>query len=152
METLDFKEAVTLFLDRTMSDLKNESEIPALNIVFPDSAFKLFEYIKEHPFEKDGSYVPPLYDRDIEKAKIENNSNPELPTINIHNTVKFFELLTDIINSWHDKKNKHWGSYGHRALFIQNIKRLFLRMSPNDMLNIESFLQRELSFIQEKIQ
>ena len=150
METLDFKEAVTLFLDRTMSDLKNESEIPALNIVFPDSAFKLFEYIKEHPFEKDGSYVPPLYDRDIEKAKIENNSNPELPTINIHNTVKFFELLTDIINSWHDKKNKHWGSYGHRALFIQNIKRLFLRMSPNDMLNIESFLQRELSFIQDK--
>lgn len=150
METLDFKEAVTLFLDRTMSDLKNESEIPALNIVFPDSAFKLFEYIKEHPFEKDGSYVPPLYDRDIEKAKIENNSNPELPNIIIHNPVKFFELLTDIINSWHDKKNKHWGSYGHRALFIQNIKRLFLRMSPNDMLNIESFLQRELSFIQDK--
>ncbi|MBE6145803.1 MAG: hypothetical protein E7171_04200 [Firmicutes bacterium] len=150
METLDFKEAVTLFLDRTMSDLKNESEIPALNIVFPDSAFKLFEYIKEHPFEKDGSYVPPLYDRDIEKAKIENNSKPELPNIIIHNPVKFFELLTDIINSWHDKKNKHWGSYGHRALFIQNIKRLFLRMSPNDMLNIESFLQRELSFIQDK--
>ena len=149
METLDFKEAVTLFLDRTMSDLKNESEIPALNIVFPDSAFKLFEYIKEHPFEKDGSYVPPLYDRDIEKAKIENNSNPELPTINIHNTVKFFELLTDIINSWHDKKNKHWGSYGHRALFIQNIKRLFLRMSPNDMLNIEDFLQRELCFLKD---
>ena len=150
METLDFKEAVTLFLDRTMSDLKNESEIPALNIVFPDNAFKLFEYIKEHPYTKDGSYVPPLYDRDIEKAKIENNSNPELPNIIIHNPVKFFELLTDIINSWHDKKNKHWGSYGHRALFIQNIKRLFLRMSPNDMLNIESFLQRELSFIQDK--
>lgn len=150
METLDFKEAVTLFLDRTMSDLKNESEIPALNIVFPNSAFKLFEYIKEHPYTKDGSYVPPLYDRDIEKAKIENNSNPELPNIIIHNPVKFFQLLTDIINSWHDKKNKHWGSYGHRALFIQNIKRLFLRMSPNDMLNIESFLQRELSFIQDK--
>lgn len=150
METLDFKEAVTLFLDRTMSDLKNESEIPALNIVFPDNAFKLFEYIKEHPYTKDGSYVPPLYDRDIEKAKIENNSNPNLPNIIIHNPVKFFELLTDIINSWHDKKNKHWGSYGHRALFIQNIKRLFLRMSPNDMLNIESFLQRELSFIQDK--
>lgn len=150
METLDFKEAVTLFLDRTMSDLKNESEIPVLNIVFPDSAFKLFDYIKEHPFEKDGSYVPPLYDRDIEKAKIENNSNPNLPTITVHNPVRFFELLTDIINSWSDFKNKCFGSYSARALFIQNIKRLFLRMSPNDMLNIEQFLERELSFLKDE--
>ena len=31
-----------------MTDLKNEKEIPALNIVFPDSAFKLFEYIKDN--------------------------------------------------------------------------------------------------------
>ena len=150
METLDFKEAVTLFLDRTMSDLKNESEIPALNIVFPDSAFKLFEYIKEHPYETEGSYVPPLYDRDIEKAKIENNSNKDLPTINIHNPVLFFELLTDIINSWRDFKNKCFGSYSPRALFIQNIKRLFLRMSPSDFDNIEQFLQRELSFLKDE--
>ena len=150
METLDFKEAVTLFLDRTMSDLKNESEIPALNIVFPDSAFKLFEYVKNHPYTKEGSYIPPLYDRDIEKAKIENNSNPDLPTINIHNPVKFFELLTDIINSWRDFKNKCFGSYSPRALFIQNIKRLFLRMSPSDFDNIEQFLQKELSFLKDE--
>lgn len=150
METLDFKEAVTLFLDRTMTDLKSESEIPALNIIFPDSAFKLFEYVKNHPYTKEGSYVPPLYDRDIEKAKRENNSNPNLPTINIHNPVRFFELLTDIINSWRDFKNKCFGSYSPRALFIQNIKRLFLRMSPNDMLNIEQFLERELSFLQDE--
>ena len=30
---------------------------------------------------------------ELEKAKIENNSNPELPTIPIHNPVRFFELL-----------------------------------------------------------
>lgn len=150
METLDFKEAVTLFLDRTMSDLKTESEIPALNIVFPDSAFKLFEYVKNHPYTKEGSYIPPLYDRDIEKAKIKNNSNPDIPTIVVHNPILFFELITSIINSWRDFKNKCFGSYSPRALFIQNIKRLFLRMSPNDMLNIEQFLQRELSFLQDE--
>lgn len=60
MDRLDFKETVTLFLDRTMSDLKSESEIPALNIVFPDSAFKLFEYVKNHPYTKEGSYIPPF--------------------------------------------------------------------------------------------
>jgi hypothetical protein len=51
-ETLDFKEAVSLFLERTMTDLKNGSEIPPLNIVFPESAFKLFEYINP-VFEND---------------------------------------------------------------------------------------------------
>lgn len=149
MEKLDFKEAVTLFLDRTMTDLKNESEIPALNIVFPASAFKLFEYIKEHPFEKDDSYVPPLYDRDIAKANLANNNNPENPNIIIHNPVKFFELLTDITNAWQEQKNKYWGSYSPRALFIQNVKRIFLRMSPSDLDNIEKFLERELSFLKD---
>lgn len=148
-EILDFKEAVTLFLDRTMTDLKNEEEIPALNIIFPASAFKLFEYIKNHPYKKDGSYVPPLYDRDIEKAKKENNSNPENPNITIHNPVYFFELLTNITNAWQEQKNKYWGPYSPRALFIQNIKRLFLRMSPSDLDNIEYFLERELSFLKD---
>lgn len=149
IEYLDFKEAVTLFLDRTMTDLKNEREIPALNIVFPESAFKLFEYIKEHPFEQEGYAIPPIYPDDIEKAKRENNSNPNLPTITIHNPVKFFELLTDITNAWQIKKSKYWGSYSPRALFIQYIKRLFLRMTPSDIDNIETFLERQLSFLKD---
>ena len=149
MERLDFKEAVTLFLDRTMSDLKSESEVPALNIIFPKEAFKLFEYIKQHPYEKEDSYVPPLYECDIEKAKVVNNSNPNLPTIQIHNPVLFFELLTGITNAWVDFKNKYWGSMSSRALFIQNIKRLFLRMSSSDFLNVEEFLKRELSFLED---
>lgn len=148
-ETLDFKEAVSLFLERTMTDLKNGSEIPPLNIVFPESAFKLFEYIKNHPYEKEGVYIPSLYDSDIEKAKIENNSDPNLPTIKIHNPVKFFELLTSITNAWQAQKNKFWGSYHPRALFIQNIKRLFLRMSPSDINHIEDFLEKQLSFLQD---
>ena len=95
-EVLDFKEAVTLFLDRTMTDFKNESEIPAMNVKFPISAFKLFEYIQAHPFEKEGWYVPPVYPEDIENAKIENQSNPNIPSIIINKPVRFFELLTNI--------------------------------------------------------
>ena len=57
-----------LFFFISMIDLKDESEVPAINVVFPESAFKLFTYIQQHPFEKEGYYVPPLYDRDIEKG------------------------------------------------------------------------------------
>ena len=146
-EVLDFKEAVTLFLDRTLSDFKYEYEVPAVNVLFPDSAFKLFEYIKEHPFEKEGWLIPPIYPEDIKRAQKENQSNPNLPTIVVKNPVKFFELLTDITNAWFDQKNKYWGASSPRALFIRDIKRLFLRMSPSDLTNIEKFLELQLSFL-----
>lgn len=146
-EVLDFKEAVTLFLDRTMSDFKSEEEVPAISILFPDSAFKLFEYIKDHPFVKEGSYVPPIYPEDIDRAKKENQSRPELPTIVVKNPVKFFELLTEITNALVSLKNKHWGSLSPRAVFIRDIKRLFLRMSPSDLTDIEKFLELQLSFL-----
>ncbi len=149
-EQLHFKEAVTLFLDRTLSDLHDNSEIPALNFIFPESAFKLFEYIKNHPYEQEGYWIPPLYDRDIEKAKIENNSNPNNPTIIIHNPKRFFELLTDITNSMINQKNKYWGTTSPRAVFIRDIKRIFLRMSPKDLDNIEEFLQLQLDFLKSE--
>lgn len=146
-ELLDFKEAVTLFLDRTISEFQNESEIPAMNIQFPESAFKLFEYIKEHPHKKEDSYVPPLYDKDIERVKPENQNKPNIPTIIVKNPVLFFELLTDITNYWIEQKNKYWGGANPRATFIRDIKRLFLRMSPSDLTNIEEFLNLQLSFL-----
>lgn len=146
-EVLDFKEAVTLFLDRTMSDFKNEEEIPAMNVKFPISAFKLFEYIQEHPFEKEGWYVPPIYPEDIKRAKIENQSNPNIPSIIVNNPVRFFEYLTNITNLWIEQKNKYWGGTSTRATFIRDIKRLFLRMSPNDLTNIEEFLELQESFL-----
>lgn len=146
-EVLDFKEAVTLFLDRTMSDFKNEEEIPAMNVKFPISAFKLFEYIQKHPFEKEGWYVPPIYPEDIKRAKIENQNNPNIPSIIVNNPVRFFELLTNITNLWIEQKNKYWGGTSPRATFIRDIKRIFLRMSPNDLTNIEEFLELQLSFL-----
>lgn len=146
-ELLDFKEAVTLFLDRTLSDLKNESEIPAINVLFPDSAFKLFEYIKEHPFTKENYYIPPIYPEDIIRAKRENQNNPKAPTIIINNPTRFFELLTEITNYWIAQKDKYWGGASPRATFIRDIKRLFLRMSPSDLTNIENFLELQLSFL-----
>lgn len=146
-EILDFKETVTLFLDRTMSDFKNESEVPAINVLFPESAFKLFDYIKEHPFTKKDWYIPPIYPEDITRALPQNNTNPSLPTMVVQHPVRFFELLTDITNSWIYQKDKYWGGASPRATFIRDIKRLFLRMSPSDLANIENFLELQLSFL-----
>lgn len=146
-EVLDFKEAVSLFLDRTMSDFQTEEEIPAINVIFHEAAFKLFDYVQKHPFKKEGWYVPSIEDRAILRAKKENQSKPNIPTIIVKNPVKFFELLTEITNLWIDQKDKYWGGTSPRATFIRDIKRLFLRMSPSDLTNIEKFLELQLSFL-----
>ncbi len=148
-ETLHFKESVELFLQRTINDLHNNEEIPSLNLIFHEDAFKLFEYVKKHPFTKEGYVTPNIKETDILKATTMHNNNPSSITINISNATKFFELLTAITNAWYDLKNKYWGSLSTRALFIQSIKRIFLRMSPSDINNIEEFLQRELDFIKD---
>ncbi len=150
-EKLDFKESVELFLQRTINDLHSNEEIPALNIIFHDDAFKLFEYIKNNHFTKEGYYIPPIKERDILKATIMHNNDPANPTIVIKNATRFFELLQSITNAWMVQKDKYWGSTSARATFIRDIKRLFLRMSPKDLDNIEDFLKLQLDFLSSNI-
>lgn len=151
IEYLDFKEAVTLFLSRTMIDIQSEEEVPKLNVIFPKSAFKLFEYIKNNPFTKEGYWVPGLSEDDIIRAFNENQKDSTSPTMYIKNPVRFFELLTEITNAWLKQKNKHDGWKSGRSLFINNIKRLWLRMSPSDFTNVEQFLETQLSFLNSSV-
>lgn len=146
-EYVEFKEVVELFTYTTAYDMKNESDIPKVNIIFPESAFKLFRYIQNHPFTKDGYLVPDISDKDIENLKPEKQNIEGIPTIIVKNTILFFELLTDLTNAWLDQKEKYYGYGNGRALFIKSIKRLWLRMSPSDFTNVEEFLKRQLNFL-----
>ena len=146
-EYINFKEAVQLFLSRTIPELKSEEELPGINFIFSNDSFELFEYIKDNPYTKSNSWVPSLDYHDISNALPENNQNPSYPTIEIKNPIAFFELLTAITNAWLDLNNKYYGAVSGRALFISNIKRLWLRMSPNDFINVLEFLKRELKFL-----
>ncbi len=150
-EKLTFKESVELFLQRTITDLHSNEEIPALNLIFHDDAFKLFEYIKKHPTTKEGYLIPAIKEHDILKATVMHNNNPYNPVIEIKNATLFFELLQSITNAWLEQKNKYWGSTSARSTFISDIKRLFLRMSPKDLDNIEEFLQLQLDFLKSNI-
>lgn len=146
-EYVEFKEVVELFTYTTAHDMKNESDIPKVNIIFPKSTFKLFRYVQENPFTKDGYLIPNISDEDIENLKPENQNMEGIPTIIVKNPVLFFELLTDITNAWLDQKEKYYGYGSGRALFIKNIKRLWLRMSPSDFTNVEEFLRLQLNFL-----
>lgn len=146
-EYIDYKEAIELFVYSLPSDLKSESKTPKVNIIFPESAFKLFEYVKNNPFTKEGYIIPDITDEDIEKLKPYNQQDENAPTIYVKAPVRFFELLTEFINTLIDYKDNYYRNSSGRYILIHEFKNILLRMSPSDFTNIEEFLARQIDFL-----
>lgn len=144
-----FKETVELFLTNTIYELSNKSEIPKINFIFNEEAYKTFYEIMNNPFKIDNGYKPNIKEKDINYLKAFNDSN--YPTIYVKDHIKFFTYLTNITNysiELHQKYNK---SKPARTQLIQILKRIWLRMSPNDFHNIEEFLYKQLEFVKTDI-
>lgn len=146
-EKIEFKEAIELFLYKVIPDIMSENEVPKVNFIFPPASFKLFNYVKEHPFTKENYLIPDIKESDITRLLPSNQQDPSCPTIIVKDPLKFFQLLTDITNSWLKQKDKYFGYGSARSLFIRGIRRIWLRMNPNDFNNVEDFLSRQLSFL-----
>lgn len=146
-EYVAFKEVVELFCYSVIPDIMNEYEVPKVNFLFPEEAFQLFQYVKEHPFTKDGYLIPDIKEEDILRLYPQNQQDPNCPTIIVKNPKKFFELLTDITNAWLEQKAKYMGYGSGRSMVIRGIRRIWLRMSPQDFTNVEDFLEKQLTFL-----
>ena len=146
-EYIDYKETIELFVYSLPREIKSEQKTPRINIIFPESAFKLFEYVKNNPFTKEGYIVPDITDKDIEKLRPYNQNDPNTPTIYVRNPVIFFELLTDLINTLLDFREKYnRGISSGRAALIHDFKNILLRMNVTDLTNIEEFLKKQIDF------
>lgn len=144
-----FKETIELFIINTIYDIKNETEIPRINFVFKEEAYKLFYDIMNDPFVLNKGWTPNIKKENIEFLK--NNIDYNYPTIFIKDHIKFFSYLTDITNSSikiHKEYNIDNNSRNH---LLNILKRIWLRMSPNDFNNIENFLHQQLIFTQTDI-
>lgn len=148
-EYIDYKEAIELFVYSLPHDLKSESKTPKINIIFPECAFKLFEYVRDNPFTKEGYIVPDITDADIEKLKPYNQQDETAPTIYVKDPVRFFELLTELINTLIDYKAKYYRENSGRAILIHEFKNILLRMTASDFTNIESFLKKQIDFLKD---
>lgn len=150
-EYIDYKETIELFVYSLPSELKNESKTPRINIIFPESAFKLFEYVRDNPFTKEEYIVPDITDKDIEKLKYYNQQDENAPTIYVKNPVRFFELLTELINTILDLKEKYYRGTSGRYVLIHEFKNLLLRMNASDFTDIEGFFERQIDFLKNNI-
>lgn len=144
-DKVTFEETVELFVNNTIYEIINESETPRFNIIFNKEAYKLFYYIMENPFKKEGYWTPNIEHKDIEKLK--ELSHGDYPTIYVKDHIKFFEYLTEITNNLINLYNKYGEQKSPRSLLIQVMRRIWLRMGVNDLNNVEKFLFKELEFI-----
>ena len=144
-----FEETVELFVNNTIYEIMSETEVPRVNIIFNKEAYKLFYHIMENPFKKEGYWTPNIKHEDIKK--IEELSHGDYPTIYVKDHIKFFEYLMEITNSLINLYNEYGEQKSPRALLIQVMRRIWLRMGINDFNNVEKFLSNELEAIKNNL-
>ena len=142
-----FEEVVQLFVENTIHEINKSYETPKFHIKFKEEAFQLFEYLIEHPYKEDNCFIPSITKKDIETLKQLSNFNSELSIVVVNDHILFFNYLTDIINSLVIIYKKYNISSSARALAIRLLRRIWLRMGPTDIEQIELFLQRQLAFL-----
>ena len=144
-ERIEFREIVELFLCVSIYELKSESEVPNINLQFGPDGYALFQDIKEKPFVKEGSWTP-----DATKENIDfviEHSNDDCLTIKVNNSIHFFELLMNITNSLL-RLYEYYDIKAHPRNMAMNImRRIWLRMGPTDVENVELFLRKQLEFL-----
>jgi len=141
---ITFKETVELFINTIIYDIVNESEIPRINFIFNNDAYDLFYEVMKNPFKLDRGWTPDIKEEDI--ISLKNSINYNYSTIYVKDHIKFFTYLTEITNSNINQHNKYNLDKISRQYLLYTLKRIWLRMGPNDLNNIEDFLYRQLLF------
>ncbi len=138
-----------LFLNTSFRDIKLETETPNINFKFGEDGFALFKNIVENPFVKNGSWTPNADQNDIDF--VHSHNDDDVPTIYISDSIKFFEYLTNIINSLIKLNAEYEITSSARNLAMKVLRRIWLRMGIEDIANIESFLDKQLQFTRNRL-
>lgn len=144
---IKYNELIELFATRTIDELKSEAECPKLNIVLEQDGFDLLKKVQTHPFNLKGYWIPNITDSDIKKFLYENNCDENILTLYIKNSRKFFGLLTQITNKALFLYYSYWGLISEREYCLNILRRIWLRMGPNDFNDVNKFLEKQLEFL-----
>ena len=148
METIEFREIIELFLNRTVYEIKEEEEVPNVNFKFNDNDIYIFKDIIEIPFLKEGCWTPNATQEDLDFLLHTDNDN--CPTIYVKDSVAFFMYLTNITNSLIKLYEFYGIKSSSRNLAMNIMRRIWLRMGVDDFNNVESFLLKQLQFVNNR--
>lgn len=97
---------------------------------------------------KDG-WVPTIGLKELNEIKKLSMELSSYPLMLVKQPLLFFQTLTDISNNLYKKYQSYNDCYSMRPLQIHLFRRIWLRMTPNDFLNVEQFLKQQLSFLND---
>ena len=144
MDSVDLREVVEIFTLMTIPSIKVENEIPNIDFIFTEKGYALLEYVKTYPYDK---YYN-ITDEDIKRIKSYNYTSKY--KIYINDPVKFFALLTKLINEQINLYKEYNEQINKKDIAKEVLSRIWLRMTKNDFNDVINFLNREISFIEDK--
>jgi len=106
---------------------------------------KEIKKLMENPFVLKDAWTPTIGQKDIDFLIF--HSNDDTLTVQIEDSIQFFQYLTDITNSLIKLRNEYHDHSSSRNLAMQILRRIWLRMGIEDFQNVNYFLGKQLSFL-----
>ena len=132
---IEINEVIKIFFNKTIYEIKSEIEIPNINFHFNDNNYQLFK--ENNIKQKDIDFFIKHY-------------NDNCLSIEINNTLSFFQYLTNIINETINLF-KEYGNFINPIETVEYLlRRIWLRMGINDLSDINNFLKNQLQFIKNR--
>ena len=150
-DNVEFNEVVELFVHSIVLDIMLEEEqTPRFNIIFSDECLEWLRELLKNPFKKDGYWIPNMTDVDIKRLERENQCFSGCPTVIVKDYKLFFKLLTDICNEQVGLYYDYGSDISARAVSLVILRKIWLRMGPDDFFDVELFLSKQLQFIKNR--
>ena len=132
------------FLNITINDIRKSKETPNINFHFNDEDKVKLITMAKLVLELDDERAKEYYDKYF-------GINPSaIITVEVNSFNRFFKTLyyltleQDNLNEFYDKKE----SISDTAVCL--LRRIWLRMGPDDVNNVENFLNKQLEFIKNR--
>ena len=154
-DLITFDETIEVFLKNSIKNIYEEKEVPKVVFSFEEDAFSYFEYLKNNPsytrihrnyYIPAHFQVPSISEKDIQRLKEENGEY----IVHVKDYKKFFKTLTDLSNELSYLSSKQYHAPLAYNYQLHLFERIWLRMTPSDFENVESFLKEQLDFVRNK--
>lgn len=144
---VNFNSTIELFIN-TIWDMYSDvskQEIPKINFIFQKDAIEYFNYLKNNYFKFENRICQPIGQTEIEMLK-ESKSDSMNPTIVVENYEDFFNLLTNYSISMTSQRYNYQYVDSIKSNQLKIFKELWLRMTPSDFNDVNSFLKNQYLF------
>lgn len=138
-EEINFFDTIELFINYVMPRIDYQNSIPKFNILFNNDSLAFLNDFSKHTGNE-------ITLKNIQKLM---KQDPKKATMVIKNHYDFFWNMTELSTTFIQNYNKQ-DVKDFQFLQLDLLQKIWLRMVPSDFNNVESFLRKQINFLQDK--